>query len=294
MGALHKFIYHNGGIVPMDEARLSPGQAALFNGWGIFTTMRIYDGVPFAFERHWTRLMTDARLLQLPVTHRLEDVRTRTAELLRANAVVEGCIRVYFLYNKIGFWCSDEPMPTVDFLMYTSPLPKRVGPVQLGVQAHGRHAANPLTGRKVTSWLQNVFSLEQAHQRGLEETVLLNERNEVSECTAANIHCVTAGKVLTPPLSSGCLAGVTRQVLLEIAPKAGILVEERTFTIDDLYGAEEAFITSTTREVQPVAQIEQHKYASAPGPLTAKLAGIFSEYVKRYIAGQKQTQHVSA
>ncbi len=293
MGSLHKFIYHNDRILPLEGVRLSPGQAALFNGWGIFTTMRIYDGEPFGFERHWNRLMNDARLLKLPVKHTAEDVRPRVSELLRANAVVEGCIRVYFLYNKVGFWCSDEPMPEVDFLLYTTPLPKRVGPVQLGVQAHGRHAANPLTGRKVTSWLQNVFSLEQAHQRGLEEVVLLNERNEVAECTAANIGCVADGKVTTPPLTSGCLAGVTRQVLLEIAPQAGITVEERPFTADELYGADEVFITSTTREVQPVAQIERHKF-KAPGPVTTKLAAVFSDHVKRYIAGRKQAQRVSA
>src|SRR5512143_1263384 len=127
MGSLHRFIYHNDGSVPLEEVRLSPGQAALFNGWGIFTTMRIYDGVPFGFERHWNRLMTDAGLLQMPVKNTPEQVREATDDLLHANGVSECCLRVYFLYNKIGFWCSDEPMPTVDFLMYTTDLPKRVG-----------------------------------------------------------------------------------------------------------------------------------------------------------------------
>ncbi len=295
MGSLHPHIYHNDRIVLLKDARLSPGQAALFNGWGIFTTMRIYDGQPFGFEHHWNRLMTDARLLEMPVQHTAAAVRARVTELLRANNVVEGCIRVYFLYNKIGFWCSDEPMPTTDFLMYTTPLPKRVGPVQLGVQAQGRHAANPLTGRKVTSWLQNVFSLEQAHHRGFEEVVLLNERSEVAECTAANIYGVSKGKVMTPPLSSGCLAGVTRQVLREeIGPKAGMDIQEQPITTGDLYAADEVFITSTTREVQAVEQIEAHRYGSAPGPATARLAGLFSEYVKHYIAAQKQIQGVSA
>jgi branched-chain amino acid aminotransferase len=294
MGSIHKLIYHNDRMLPLDEVRLSPGQAALFNGWGIFTTMRIYDGVPFGFERHWNRLMTDARLLQMPVKHAPEPVRAAATELLRANAVGEGCIRVYFLYNKIGFWCSNEPMPTVDFLMYTTDLPKRVGPTQLGVQAHGRHAANPLTGRKVTSWLQNVFSLEQAHQRGFEEVVLLNERDEVAECTAANLYRVRGGTVATPPLAAGCLAGVTRQVVMELAPALGIQIKERPLKLDDLYGADEVFMTSTTREVQPVSQIEQHKFANAPGPITARLAQAFSSYVKRYVAEQKQAQKVSA
>lgn len=294
MGFIHKLVYHNDRILPLDDVRLSPGQAALFNGWGIFTTMRMYDGRPFAFERHWNRLMTDARLLQLPVKQTPEQVRTAVAELVRANSVVEGCIRVYFLYNKVGVWCSDEPMPTTDFLMYTTDLPKRVGPTRLGVQAHGRYAANPLTGRKVTSWLQNVFSLEQAHQRGFEETLLLNERDEVAECTAANVYCVRAGTVETPPLTAGCLAGVSRQLLLEIVPELGISIKERDLKLRDLYDAEEVFITSTTREVQAVAQIEDQKYANAPGPLTTRLARAFSEYVKRYISEQKQAREVTA
>ncbi len=294
MGSIHKLVYHNDRVLPLSEIRLSPGQAALFNGWGIFTTLRIYDGRPFAFERHWARLMKDAGLIEIPVKHKPEQVQAALAELLRANAVGDGCARVYFLYNKVGFWCSDEPMPTTDFLMYTTDLPKRVGPTQLGVQAHGRYAANPLTGRKVTSWLQNVFSLEQAHKRGFEETVLLNERDEVAECTAANLYCVKHGKVATPPLNSGCLAGVTRQVLFEIAPQTGVTIEERVLNVGELYGADEVFITSTTREVQAVAKIEDHKLANTPGPVTKKLAEAFSAYVKRYFAANKEGKTIGA
>ncbi len=294
MGGIHRLVYHNDRVVPMEEMRLSPGQAGLFNGWGVFTTMRIYDGQPFGFERHWDRLTRDAQLIQLPVSKTFDTVRRSLDELLRANAVGDGCVRVYFLYNRIGFWCSNESMPTTDFLMYTTDLVKRVGPVQLGVQPHGRYAANPLTGRKVTSWLQNVFSLEQAHQRGLEEVVLLNEHDQVSECTAANFYCVRGGKVLTPPLSSGCLGGVTRQVLLEIAPQAGIRIEERDLRIEDVYQADEAFITSTTREVQPVAQIEEHKFSQAPGPMTARLAELFSSYVRQYLKACQEGKSVHA
>ncbi len=293
MGSIHKLVYHNDRVLPLSEIRLSPGQAALFNGWGVFTTMRIYDGRAFAFERHWARLMRDAGLLDIPVKHTAEQVDGALGELLRANRVGNGCVRVYFLYNKVGFWCSDEPMPTTDFLMYTTDLPKRIGPTQLGVQAHGRYAANPLTGRKVTSWLQNVFSLEQAHKRGFEETVLLNERDEVSECTAANLYRVQGGKVATPPLNSGCLAGVTRQVLFEIAPKLGIALEERAFKISELYSADEVFITSTTREVQAVAKIEDHQFV-APGPVTTQLADAFSDFVRRYFAAKKAGKTVSA
>jgi len=281
---MHKFVFHNDRILPLSEVRLSPGQAGLLSGWGIFTTMRIYDGRAFAFERHWKRLRTDAGRIQLPFDFEAEAVRANLCQLIRANNVQDGCVRVYFVHNKVGIWGSGEAMPVTDLIMYTSDRPVRVGPTDLAVQAHGRHAAHPLCGAKVTSWLENMWSLEQAHQRGFEEVILLNERGEVAECTAANIFCVRDGAVQTPPLSSGCLPGVTREVLLEVASQQGVLIQEKPLTLQELQQAREVFITSTTREVQPVRRIEEHRVPLVPGPLTASLAQAFSDCVRRYFA----------
>ena len=171
-------------------------------------------------------------------------------------------------------------MPVVDLILYTADLPRRKGPVRLALQPHGRHAASPLAGVKVTSWLQNVWMLDQALQRGFDEVVLLNERNEVAECTAANIFCVRQGEALTPPLSDACLPGVSRATLPEeIGDQAGIRVRAANLSAEDLFGADEVFITSTTREVQPVGEIENHKIAQVAGPVTTRLAEAFSEYV---------------
>ena len=197
---MHKFVFHNDSLLPLEQVRLSPGQAGLLNGWGVFTTIRIYEGQPFAFERHWKRLTTDADRIDLPIEQSEAQVRERLMELLRANEVVDGCARIYLVYNKIGMWSGREQMPTTDLIMYTTDLPLRVGPVKLGVQLNGRHAAHPLAGTKVTSWLQNVWLVEQAHARGFEDMVLVNERDEVAECTAGNLFCVKAGSVFTPPL----------------------------------------------------------------------------------------------
>jgi branched-chain amino acid aminotransferase len=281
---MHRFVYRNDRLLALEEARLSPGQAGLLNGWGIFTTMRVYEGRPFAFDLHWKRLMRDARRTELPVQHSPEYVAAALDEVVRANAVSNACARIYFLYNKVGIWHSDEPFPTVDLLIYTIDMPLRSGPVSLGVRSEGRHAAHPLAGVKVTSWLQNVWMLEQAHKAGFEEMLLLNERGEVSECTAANFFCVRGGQVLTPPLASGCLGGVTRENLLAIGPECGLPILERPLSLDDVYRSEEAFITSTTREVQPVSRIENHEFAQAPGPVTKKLAEAFSAFVERSIA----------
>jgi branched-chain amino acid aminotransferase len=278
---LHKFVYRNDHLVPVQEVRLSPGQAGLLNGWGVFTTIRIYHGQPFAFLRHWKRLTTDANRLKIPLEWSPETVLERLGKLIDANQVQDGCARIYFVYNRVGFWVSEETMPAVDLILYTADLPKRKGPVRLAMQSYGRYAASPLAGVKVTSWLENVWMLDQALRRGFDEVVLLNERNEVAECTAANIFCVRSGEVSTPPLSAGCLPGVSREVLLEMSVEAGVQIKEASLTPEDLLGADEVFITSTTREVQPVSQIEERQIAQVGGPVTRRLAEAFSKYVAR-------------
>jgi branched-chain amino acid aminotransferase len=278
---LHKFVYHNDDVVSMQEVRLSPGQAGLLNGWGVFTTIRIYNGQPFAFDRHWSRLATDANRLKIPVEWRPENVSKHLGQLIEANHVKEGCARIYFVYNRVGMWISDETMPEVDLILYTASLPERKGPVRLAVQSFGRYASSPLAGVKVTSWLENVWMLDQALRRGFDEVILLNEHNEVTECTAANVYCVRKGEVTTPPLSAGCLPGVTRAILLELGEQFGARVTEGPLSTGDLLGADEVFITSTTREIQPVSQIEDRALAQAGGPVTQRLAEAFSQYVKQ-------------
>jgi branched-chain amino acid aminotransferase len=281
---LHKFVYRNNQLIPMEEVRLSPGQAGLLNGWGVFSTIRIYNGQPFAFERHWKRLTTDARRLKIPVQWKPEAVLEQLDRLIGANRVREGCGRIYFVYNRVGAWISDETMPEVDLILYTADLPERKGPVRLAIQSHGRYAASPLAGVKVTAWLQNVWMLDQALQRGFDEVVLLNEHNEVTECTAANIFCVRNGEVTTPPLSAGCLPGVTRSVLFELGEKIGLSIEEGPLEPEDLFVADEVFVSSTTREVQPVSQIEGRTITQVNGAITQSLAEAFSQYVVESLA----------
>jgi branched-chain amino acid aminotransferase len=280
---MHRFVYHNDRVLPLEEVRLSPGQAGLINGWGIFSTVRVYDGIPFALERHYDRLARDAERIQLPLKTSMNAVREAMLSMLQANRAAQACVRVYFIFNTVGIWKSDEPFPNVDLIMYAVDVPTRVGPTTLSVQEHGRHAAHQLTGTKVTSWLNNAWMVEQAHQRGFDDALLLNERGEVAECTAANAYCVKDGKAATPPLSSGCLAGVSRAILLEEAPKAGVTISERALKLKDFYDADEVFITSTTRHVQPISHIEKHAVRQAPGPVTEKLEQMFERYVKEYL-----------
>ncbi|HEX4642909.1 MAG TPA: aminotransferase class IV [Candidatus Acidoferrales bacterium] len=284
---IHRLIFHNDRIVPVEEARFSPGQAGLMNGWGLFTTMRIFQGEAFSYERHWRRLEKDAARVRLPFPFDAAQVRGHLGELLAANQVVEGTARIYMIYNRVGFWRSEEEMPEVDLLLCTAGLPPHSDQARLGIAEHARHAASPLAGVKTTSWLNNVWHLAEAQKAGWTEVILLNERGEVAECTSANIFCVKAGAVFTPPLASGCLEGVTRSVLLEIAPHLGISMIEKTLKIDDLFAADEVFITSTNRTLLGVGEIAGHGYAQVSGPLVHKLERAFDAAMREYVAARR-------
>jgi len=286
---IHRHIFHNDRIVPIEQSRLSPGQAGLMNGWGLFTTVRIFQGEAFAYERHWRRLEKDAARIRLPFPFGSAQVRRQLGELLAANRVVEGTARIYMIYNRAGFWQSEEPMPQVDLILCTAGLPEHPEQARLSIAEHGRHAASPLAGVKTISWLNNVWHLAEAKRDGWTEVILLNERGEVAECTSANIFCVKNGQIITPPISSGCLEGVTRSVLIEIAPRSGVEIIEQTLTPGDLFSSEEVFITSTNRALMGVSEIAGHRYSIVAGPLVQKLEMSFEtemrEYVTQRIAG---------
>jgi branched-chain amino acid aminotransferase len=280
---IHRNVFHNESLLPIEKVRLSPGQAGLICGWGLFTTLRIFHGEAFAYERHWRRLEKDAAIIHLPMPYSSAKVRLNLHEVIRANEVSEGAARIYLVYNQVGFWQSDEKQPDVDLIIYTAPLPQYREPVRLALREQGRHAASPLAGVKTTSWLQNVWAVSEAQKEGFDEVVLLNERGEVAECTAANIFCVKGGRVATPPATAGCLQGITRSVLLEIGASVGAPVEERTLRPEDLYGADEVFISSTNRSMLGVSEIAGHKIAAAPGPVTLKLEKAFGAFVRQYL-----------
>jgi len=281
---IHRYVFHNEELQPVEKTRWSPGQAGLICGWGLFTTIRIVRGEAFAYERHWRRLEKDSAVTRLPLVYTGARVRVHLQEVIRANQVEQGCARIYLIWNTVGGWKSDEKLPEVDLVITTADVPKYPEIVRLTVREHGRHAASPLAGVKTISWLNSVWASAEAQRAGFDEVVLLNERGEVSECTAANIFAVKGDKVLTPPLSSGCLEGVTRGVLMEIAADAGTSVVEQTLRLEDLYGADEVFVTSTNRNAIGVKEIAGHTIGNGTtGPLTKRLEEVFEAYVHDYV-----------
>ncbi len=276
---MHSLILHNGRLGPV-EACLSPGQFGLLSGWGVFSTLRIYSGVPFAFEWHWERMSRDARRLRVRLDFHPEEIRQQLLRLIGANQAQEAAARVYFVRNR-GLWSAGTTRDT-DSLMFTADIASWPASSRLAVCPQARHAASPLAGVKVLSWIGNVSTLEEAQERGFDEAVLLNERGEVAECTSANLFAVRGGTLLTPPLDSGCLPGITRRTILELAPRLGLQVREQPLSLGELRAADELFLTSTTREVKPVREVEGSAFPEL-GPVTARVRAAFQDYVREYV-----------
>lgn len=276
---MHSLVLYNDRLAPATERILSPGQIGLLSGWGVFTTLRIYDGVPFAWERHWARMAKDAALLHVPLTADRDDVYGRIVELIRANHAEDSVARLCVVRNQGGFWEGPGIASAADLICLTADVKSWSDTVRLTVARQARHAASGFAGAKILSWAHNLTWVEEAQSRGFDEVILLNERDEVAECTSANIFAVLDGKVLTPPLASGCLPGVTRNLLLEEIGG----VEEKTLRLEDLYRAGEVFITSTTRELLAVSRIDD-RAIPVTGQTRARLQQAFTDYVRRYTA----------
>ena len=280
-------VLHNDRIAPLKEVHLSPGQVGLLMGWGVFTTLRIYRGIPFGFERHWARMTRDAERLAVPMPYEMDRVAGIIRDLARANSRPEGMARVSFVKNQGGLWAQADDLGPTDLLIFTRELVPWPAAQRLTLQPMGIFSGGRFAGAKMLSWVPHAAVLARVHEAGYDDALLLNEKGYLAECTSANIFLVRSGKVLTPPLSSGCLAGITREILLEIAPRAGIEIREQELTTQDLAGAEEVFISSTTREVAAIDRIDPDWKFPAPGQITTALERAFQDYIHAYLAKEQ-------
>jgi branched-chain amino acid aminotransferase len=285
---MHHFLLHNDEVRDAAECGLSPGQVGLLAGWGVFTTIRVYDGVMFAFERHWERMRSDAARMRVPFPAQPEWLESRLHRLIEANQTTAGqplnaTLRVVVVRNRGGIYEGPGITRDFDVIAFTVDVIRWPDTVKLGIIPQGRHAASEFAGTKYISWAENLTRYERAHEQGLDEMILLNERGEISECTSANVFLVDSqGHLWTPPLSSGCLAGVTRAVLLEEVRDLDVVLGEKTLLPDDLGSAREVFITSTTRELLPVASIEGIPIQGGRA-VCDRLRQLFSARVKVYV-----------
>ena len=276
-------IYHNDRIIPLAEARLSPGQMGLLMGWGVFTTLRIYQGVPFSFERHWERMARDAERLGIDLEYQREAVWKAIVDLAAANRRPEGGARLSFIRNHGGLWADAPGRPATDMLIFTRELAVWPSAHKLVLVPGAIFSTGRLAGAKMLSWVQNAGTLERAHREGFDDALLLNEHGHIAECTSANFFLVRGREVLTPPMHSGCLPGITREALREVIPAAGYTLQEQDLVAGDLDSADEVFISSTTREVAGVGSIAPNWKYAAPGKITREIEAAFQDFVKAYL-----------
>jgi branched-chain amino acid aminotransferase len=275
--AIHRQILYNGTVKAASDATLRAGQIGLLSGWGVFSTLRVKQGALFAWPRHWARMTRDAALMNVPMPASADQVELDLLRLVEANIGESGdcTLRVVVVRNGGGLWEGPGSGQASDTIALTADIKKWGASVKLGIQAHGRYAASDFTRAKILSWSENLRWAEKAQENGFDEVLLLNEHGRVAECTSANVFAVFGNEVVTPPLSDGCLPGITREVTLELQVP-GVQMTERSLSVEDLYGASEVFITSSTRDLLAVSEVAGKPVGGA-GVVSGKISEAFQK-----------------
>jgi branched-chain amino acid aminotransferase len=272
-------VWVNGVLADESDARISPFDHGLLTGDGIFETLRVYDGVPFAWRRHFERLGRSASGLGLPVPP--GDVLRRAATaVIEANGLSDARLRVTVTGGPAPLG-SDRGDAAPTAVLAASTMAEWPETVAVATVPWPRNERGALAGLKTISYGENVRALAVAAAAGAGEAIFANTRGELCEGTGTNVFVVSGGTLRTPPEQSGCLLGVTRALVLELAASLGIDAAEVDVPLSALGDADEAFLTSSTREVQAIAAVDGRPLPAAPGPVTALLAEAFSALVAR-------------
>lgn len=246
----------------------------------MFTTVRIYGGVAFAFDRHWDRLERHSEQARIPMPISREEAERALKELIAANCVSDGRARVTILQGEAGSWQSGSARQSEALIFTSSERPRPRRDIALTLSPYRVLSHGPLAGVKRTAMLENLLALEEARARGFNEAIMLNERGEIVGATSANIFWVEGGDLFTPSLGTGCVAGITRQIVLEIAHRMRIKVFEGGFTVQNLLGASEVFLTSTAREIALVSSFDLRAYDAGSARITPHLIREFHKLIR--------------
>lgn len=277
----------NGTISDGATAAISVFDHGFLYGEGVYETLRTYHGEPFLFASHMQRLRASAARIQLGVPLTDDEFLNRSLDTMaaaglgrtRSGAVAEAYVRILYTrgIGELTYDPAATPTPSVVIIAKPLPVPSddqfrdgvKVCMVE-GIIRNHPQSVSPLI--KSNNLLNNALGMQQALRKGGVEGVFRNYKGELTECSQSNLFIVTDGVVRTPPLEAGLLAGITRGFVLEIANAIGVAAEETTLRDEDLFSADEAFFTSTTKELMPIVQVDDRTIgAGRPGPVTQKL-----------------------
>jgi branched-chain amino acid aminotransferase len=261
-------LWIDGGLVEEAQARISPFDHGLLTGDGIFETLRVARHRPFAVRRHLERLARSAAGMGLPCPPP-PVVLTAMEVVIRANGLDEGRLRVTLTGGPSPLGSDRGPAgPTL--IVAGGALPAWPAAADVAIAPWPRNERGALAGIKSISYGENVVALGHALARGAGEAIFANLVGNLCEGTGSNVFVGIGGRLVTPPLAAGCLAGVTRELILELVD-----VVEDDLPVDALASADEAFLTSSTRDVQPIRAVDGQPLADCPGALTAAAAEAF-------------------
>jgi branched-chain amino acid aminotransferase len=260
----------DGRLVGPDEGAVPASDHGVTVGDGVFETLKITGGSVFALTRHLRRLTRSATGLGLPAPDE-DRVRSGVAAVLAAGERIGfGRLRIV-VTGGVGPLGSDRGDAGPSYVVLATPVPRPAATTAVCVVPWTRNERSAVAGLKTTSYAENVVALAHAAARGAGEALFLNTRGELCEGTGSNVVLAVDGELVTPPLSSGALAGITRELLLEWYP-----VTERDLTLAEALAADEVFLTSSLRDVQLVERWDGHPFASL-GAVSARVSGTFAE-----------------
>lgn len=269
---MHKSVSLNHQIQSIKHAKISTVSPASLYGYGIFTTLAIYNSKPFLWEKHWRRLSENASRLQIDLAEFSADSAHQSLmQLIVENGVINGRARITFFDESAkGAWRFDAGNKTS--LLITTADFRQTEPLKLTVSPYPLNSKSPLANVKSCNYLENLLALEEAKKRNFTEAVRLNEMGEIASATMANIFWCKDEKIFTPHLQSGCLSGTTREFLLE-----NLEIIEVTEPIESLQNADEIFLTSSGIGIAKVAEFENRKLESS------KIADKFSNILHQVV-----------
>lgn len=277
-------IYLDGELVPEEQAKISVFDHGLLYGDGIFEGIRAYNGRVFRLEAHLDRLYDGAQALQLDISLDRAQMTEAILETLRANQLRDAYIRLVVTrgVGDLGLDPQKCPRPTLFIIADAIELyPEEFYEKGLELITCSTRRNDPAAldaGIKSLNYLNNILAKMETTQAGVPEGIMLSSEDYVAECTGVNIFLVSSGKLITPPLHIGNLAGITRQVTIELARQQGISASEELFRTKEVYCADECFLTGTAAELIPVVTVDGRSIGDGkPGPLTKSLREAFAD-----------------
>lgn len=283
--AIEQVVFLNGKLVTRSQARVSAFDHGFLYGYALFETMRAYSGHVFRLRDHLNRLGRSARVVGIPLD--ASPLERACYDTLKANRLADARVRLTVSIGE-GEGIPDapaHPRPTV-LIAATSYTPPPSRKYRAGfkaiVSSVRQNSRSPLSRLKSANYLNNLLARKEAREAGADEALLLNERGLLCEGSTSNIFLVSGGSLITPDVESGCLPGVTRQAVIELAAQMGVAVSQRETLLEELLQADECFITNSLLEVMPLREVDgRHVGLKGKGEVTRRLIVAYRELVTR-------------